>query len=292
MVRYKIVNITDSALSQLMPETRFGNCGKANMMLICKSMKKIRLLIEYDGTAYHGWQVQKDETTTQGIIEDAILKVTGGRADVTGASRTDAGVHALGQIAAFYTDSRLDASTVKRALNAVLPLDIRILDASEADDTFHPRKDVVRKSYFYVVANQRISSAFFFRYVWLVPQVLDLNSMRTAAQELIGRHDFSAFMGTGSDIKDTVRDIYSLNLERLDTIDFMTASLKGNFIKISIEANGFLRHMVRNIVGTLVEIGRGRMPADKIREILSSLNRKLAGQTAPACGLFLEKIEY
>lgn len=255
-------------------------------------MKKIRLLTEYDGTAYHGWQVQKEGDTVQGIIEDRVLKVTGEQSRVIGASRTDAGVHALGQVAVFRTSSGLNPGTIRKALNAVLPQDIRILDASMVEDSFHPRDDAVKKNYFYIIANQRISSAFLFKYAWIVPQKLDLKNMASAAQVLTGRHDFSAFMGAGSDIKDPVREIYLLHIERLETVDFMTASLRGNFIKISIEANGFLRHMVRNIVGTLVEIGRARIPSDKMKEILDSRDRKQAGQTAPAHGLFLEKIEY
>lgn len=255
-------------------------------------MRKIRLLIEYDGTAYQGWQIQKEGITIQGIIEGKILKITGEQSRVIGAGRTDAGVHALGQVAAFRTESRLDPQTIKRALNAMIPQDIKVLEASETDGSFNPRNDAVKKSYFYIIANQRESSAFLYRYAWLVKQPLDLESMREAARVLIGRHDFSSFMGTGSSIKDPEREIFSLDIERLKMIDFMTAGIKGEFIKIRIEANGFLRHMVRNIAGTLVEIGRGRVSADRIKEILESRDRRLAGPTAPANGLFLERIVY
>jgi tRNA pseudouridine38-40 synthase len=255
-------------------------------------MRKIKLLIEYDGTAYHGWQIQKEGDTLQGILEDRIAKVTGEQSRLIGAGRTDAGVHALGQVAAFRTGSGLEPATIKKALNAVLPQDIRILNASEADDSFHPREDAVRKSYFYIIANQRQSSVFLFRYAWLVIQHLDPASMIKAAGVLHGEHDFSSFMGTGSDVQSPVREIISLSIERLESIDFMTAALNGNFIKIRIEANGFLRHMVRNIAGTLAEIGRGRIPSEKMKDILESRDRKLAGQTAPANGLFLERIMY
>lgn len=255
-------------------------------------MKKFRLLIEYDGTAYHGWQVQRDETTIQGIMEDRVSRITGLQSSIVGASRTDAGVHALGQVAAFRTKSGLDGETIKRALNANLPDDIRVLDAVEIEDSFHPRKDASQKTYIYFIANQKASPVFFCRYSWLVPQRLSIEAMADASRLLIGEHDFSAFMGTGSDIKDSVREIYSLHLERLESIDFMTTSLMGNFIKISVVANGFLRHMVRNIVGTLVEVGRGRTSPDQVKEILDSRDRKLAGQTAAARGLFLEKIIY
>jgi tRNA pseudouridine38-40 synthase len=255
-------------------------------------MKKFKLLLEYDGTAYQGWQVQENRLTIQGVIEDRIFKITGEQSRVIGASRTDAGVHALGQVAAFRTESRFDPETIKKALNALLPQDIRVLDASEVDNSFNPRDSAVKKSYFYIIANQRESSAFLYRYAWLVQQQLNLKSMIDAAQVLIGTHNFSSFKGTGSNIKNDIREIFSLNIKRFWEMDFMTSSIKGEFIKIRIEANGFLRHMVRNIVGTLVEIGRGRFTADRIQEILKSHDRKLAGPTAPARGLSLERIMY
>lgn len=255
-------------------------------------MKKIKLLLEYDGTNYQGWQIQKKGLTIQGVIEDRILKVTGRQSRVIGASRTDAGVHALGQMATFRTESQLDPDTISRALNALLPQDIRVLEASQVDDSFHPRNSALRKSYFYIIANQRISSAFLYKYSWLITQSLELSLMGEAAQILVGTHDFSAFRGTGSDIKDCIREIFSLNIERFWRLDFMTAALNGEFIRIRIEANGFLRHMVRNIVGTLVEIGRGRILSESMLEILNSHNRRRAGPTAPSNGLFLERILY
>ncbi|MEW6675067.1 MAG: tRNA pseudouridine(38-40) synthase TruA [Nitrospirota bacterium] len=269
-------------------------------------MKKIKLLLEYDGTAYQGWQAQRSEVkseksevrsqrtvpTIQGVLEETIKKITGEDAKVIGASRTDAGVHALGQVAAFRTESRLTPETIKRALNALLPQDIKVLKVSEVDDSFHPRHDAVKKTYFYIIANQRESSAFLHRYTWMVQQPLEMKSMKKAGEVLIGTHDFSSFRGAGSSSRNPVREIFSLSIERFERLDFMTASIKGEFIKIRIEANGFLRHMVRNIAGTLVEIGRGKIPADRIEEILKSHNRRLAGPTAPANGLFLERIVY
>lgn len=250
------------------------------------------MLIEYDGSAYHGWQIQEQGDTLQGILEDRIFRVTGEQSRITGASRTDAGVHALGQVAAFKTDSLLEPATIKKAMNAVLPQDIRILDASEADASFHPREDAKQKSYFYLITNQYTSSVFFSRYSWLVRQHIDVGAMTDASRMLLGEHDFSSFMGAGSDVRSAVRKIFSLHIERLETMNFMTAVMRGNFIKISIEANGFLRHMVRNIVGTLVEVGRGRIRIERIREILISGDRRRAGQTVPAHGLFLERIDY
>lgn len=255
-------------------------------------MQKIRLIIEYDGTGYHGWQVQRNQESIQGILEDRIRHITGEPSRVTGASRTDAGVHALGQVAAFRTSSDLGAERIKHALNALLPPDIRVLDASTVSDAFQPRNDALKKRYFYIVANQNSSSAFLFRYAWLVRQPLDLKSMRTAGAVLPGLHDFSSFMGTGSGIKNPVRELLSLEIKSMKTIGFMTGGVKGNFIIITLEANGFLRHMVRNIVGTLAEIGRGKISAGHMKEILLARDRKCAGPTAPGNGLFLERITY
>jgi tRNA pseudouridine38-40 synthase len=255
-------------------------------------MKKIKLLLEFDGTAYQGWQIQKKGVTVQGVIEERILKITGEQSRLVGASRTDAGVHALAQMAVFRTASILEPEVIKKALNALLPYDIRVLEASEVNDSFNPKDNAIKKSYFYIIANQRESSAFLYRYTWMVNQHLDLKSMIEAAQVLIGIHDFSSFRGTGSSTKNPVREVFYLSIERFDKINFMTASIKGNFLKISIESNGFLRHMVRNIAGTLVEIGRVRISADSMSEILKSHDRRLAGPTAPANGLFLERIMY
>jgi tRNA pseudouridine38-40 synthase len=251
-------------------------------------MRKIKLLLEYDGTAYHGWQIQKEGLTIQGILEDRVLRITGERSRVTSASRTDAGVHALGQVAVFRTEVSLDMATLKRALNAVLPPDIRVLETSVAEDSLRPRDDALEKSYFYLIAHRGESSAFLHRYTWHVPYKLDLLAMSRAADFFVGRHDFSSFMGAGSGIK----EIFSMRIEELGKIAFMTADLKGSFIKITTAANGFLRHMVRNIVGTLVETGRGRMSPDEMKIILESRDRKRAGRTAPPNALFLENIRY
>ncbi len=171
-------------------------------------MRKIRLLLEYDGTAYQGWQIQQKGPTIQGILEEKIFKITGTQSRVIGASRTDAGVHALGQVTAFRTESRLEPETIKRALNALLPRDIRVLEASEVDDSFHPRYSAKRKSYFYIISNQRDVSAFLHRYTWRVEQLLDLKSMLEAAQVLIGIHDFSSFKGSGGSSKNSVREVF------------------------------------------------------------------------------------
>ena len=255
-------------------------------------MRKIRLLLEYDGADYHGWQTQPGEITVQGVLEDRIRQLTGEPAKVLGAGRTDAGVHALAQVAAFRTASAHDTSTIKKALNATLPEDIRIIDVSEVRDSFNPRNDALGKSYFYIISKERKPPVFMHGYSWTVPQPLDVPSVIRASRILIGRHDFTSFMGAGSGIKDPVREVFSLDIEEITEIDFMTARLSGIFIRVRIEAKGFLRHMVRNIVGTLIGIGRGRISPDRLKEILEAKDRKLAGQTAPARGLFLERIVY
>jgi tRNA pseudouridine38-40 synthase len=255
-------------------------------------MKNIKLLIEYDGANYHGWQRQKNHTTLQEIIEGRLLRITGEDAALISASRTDAGVHAVGQVASFKTNSNLEPVTLQRALNATLPEDIRILNAWETAAAFHPRYDALGKSYFYIIFNTNFSSAFLYRYAWRVPYTLDLDAMKKAGDSLLGRHDFSAFRGAGCGAKSTVREITSVRIERISSIDFMTAKINGNFIKITVEATAFLRHMVRNIVGTLVEVGRGKMTLDSISEAIKLKDRGKTGPTAPAHGLFLEKVSY
>lgn len=255
-------------------------------------MKNIKLLIEYDGTNYHGWQRQKNHATLQKIIEDRLLRITGEDAALIGASRTDAGVHAVGQVASFKTNSNLEPMTLQRALNATLPEDIRILYARETAAAFHPRYDALGKSYFYIMANTNFSSAFLYRYAWRVPYTLDLDEMKKAGGLLLGKHDFSAFRGAGCGAKSTARNITSLSIEKSSSIDFMTATINGNFIKITVEADAFLRHMVRNIIGTLVEVGRGEMTLNSISEAIKLKDRKKTGPTAPAHGLFLEKVNY
>ncbi|NWF52527.1 MAG: tRNA pseudouridine(38-40) synthase TruA [Nitrospirae bacterium] len=255
-------------------------------------MKKIKLLLEYDGTEYHGWQIQKNGLTIQGIIEDRLKKITGAKTKLIAASRTDAGAHALGQVVTFFTESCLDNEKIKKAINALLPKDIRVIDASEVNSTFHPRFDAKKKTYFYIISNQREISAFLYRYSWLVPHPLKIVYIRKASKVLIGKHDFSSFKGSGSNTKNNIREIFSISIKKLEEIEFMSVSIKGNFIKISIEADGFLRHMARNIVGTLVEIGKGRISVLDMEKILKSCDRRLAGPTAPANGLFLERIIY
>ncbi|HTR44075.1 MAG TPA: tRNA pseudouridine(38-40) synthase TruA [Thermodesulfovibrionales bacterium] len=255
-------------------------------------MRKIKLTIQYDGSSYHGWQVQPQGTTIQGLLEEVIGEITGERPQVTGSGRTDAGVHALGQVASFDSGSVLANDVLRRALNALLPRDVRITAVEDAPADFHPRYDAARKRYFYLVANTGTVPVFIDRYVWWLRARLDVEQMREAAVFLRGEHDFSAFRGAGCAAKDPVREVYSLEVERFDRMESLFAGFPGPFVKISAEANGFLRHMVRNIVGTLAEVGRGRMRPEAVEEILLSGERRLAGPTAPARGLFLEEVSY
>jgi tRNA pseudouridine38-40 synthase len=255
-------------------------------------MKFVKLLIEYDGTNYQGWQTQRSGLTIQDIMSKAISGITNGQIKLISASRTDAGVHALGQVAAFVTDSKLPGDTLKKALNAKLPADIRILDTEELYAEFHPRYRAIKKSYFYLIEKTQKQSVFLHRYTWRIPVTLDFDNMDKASEMLQGEHDFSAFRAAGCGAKTTIRTIYSITLSRHNYLDFMQTKIQGDFIKIRIEANAFLRHMVRNIVGTLAEVGKGRIAPETVRDILASGDRKIAGPTAPAKGLFLEKIFY
>ncbi len=269
-------------------------------------MRNIKLTIQYDGTNYNGWQIQapsverqvlsvrdwKNIITIQGLIQEAIKKITGEDSKVLGAGRTDAGVHAIAQVASFKTLSKLSADIIKRALNANLPDDIRILDACDAELDFHPRYNAKSKVYFYIILNSPIISPFLYRYAWRVPQRLNFKDMRNSIEFFKGRHDFSSFKASGCSAKNPVRTIHEITIERHGVIDFMGTGITGDFLKIRIEADAFLRHMVRNIVGTLIKIGAGKMHSSDIKKILLLKNRNLAGPTAPAKGLFLEKVRY
>ena len=245
-------------------------------------MRNIKLLIEYDGTNYQGWQVQPKGPTIQGILEEKIGLLTGQSVQLFGSGRTDSGVHALGQVAHFKTQSQMDTHTIQRALNSLLPHDIVIQKAEEVDEGFHARKYSKSKIYEYRILNRNLRSAFHRGYVWHIPQKLNLTEMKKATQSLIGEHDFSAFRTVGSPTRTTVRRVIRAEWKRG----------RDGLIRFEIEANGFLKQMVRSIIGTLVEIGKGRMEAAEIREILNSRDRKEAGPTAPAQGLFLKEVKY
>lgn len=255
-------------------------------------MRNIKLVIQYDGTRYHGWQIQPGYTSIQQVLQDRISKITGEQVSVIAAGRTDAGVHALAQVASFNTASALQCDTMRDALNALLPWDIRITEACDTYAAFHPRYGAKSKIYFYIIANMRVMSPFLYNYAWRIPQTLDFNGMCSASTLLLGTHDFTSFRGSGCTAKNSAKTIFQCSMEKIDVIDFMTAGVRGNFLKLRIEGDGFLRHMVRNIAGTIIEVGKGRLRSEGILELLDARDRRLAGPTAPARGLFLERVNY
>lgn len=247
-------------------------------------MPVFRLTVEYDGTDYHGWQRQAAAATIQGAIESAIHRISGVRATVVGAGRTDAGVHAAGQVAHFQTQASLTPDAWRRALNAVLPVDIKVIAVDAVSDSFHARFSAIRKRYQYRVYNRPTPSPLERRTAWHVPHPLNLTAMRRAAASLLGTHDFRAFEGADRAHRAT-RDTRCRLIR-------CSISKRGDLVRVDIESNRFLKYMVRNIVGTLLEIGRGhRAPSDAAR-ILRSRDRRDAGITAPAHGLTLMAVYY
>ncbi|NOZ24970.1 MAG: tRNA pseudouridine(38-40) synthase TruA [Nitrospirae bacterium] len=255
-------------------------------------MRRIRLTLQYDGTDYSGWQVQPGRVTVQGLIEACLRRMTGEETVVLGAGRTDAGVHALQQVASFDTESRYPPEVFQRALNGMLPPDIRVLSSCYAGEDFHPRYSAKAKSYFYLIDCSAAGNPFMRRYSHHCRQRLDSRLMLSASACLIGRHDFSSFRASGCGARSAVRELFGIEVEETSRIDFLTTGFTGSFIRISIKGDAFLRHMVRNIVGTLMEVGRGRISPERLGAILEAKDRTVAGPTAPARGLFLEKIYY
>lgn len=246
--------------------------------------RTLKLTVAYDGTRLVGWQRQAEGDSVQGLLEDALARFEGGKVTVHGAGRTDAGVHALGQVASATVVNTLDERTLARALNAVLPIDVRVVTIEEVEPAFHARFRARAKTYEYRIVNAPIASPFLRRYVWHVPQPLDFEAMKTAAGPLVGTHDFAGFQGTGTFQASTVRTIHALDLEDGGGFDLP-------FV-IRVTGDGFLRHMVRNIVGTLVEVGADRWDPWHLLTVLESLDRTRAGRTAPAQGLFLTNVLY
>jgi tRNA pseudouridine38-40 synthase len=247
-------------------------------------MRNLKITVQYDGTAYVGWQRQNTGVSIQSLLEDALERIEGSRVVIHGAGRTDAGVHALAQTANLALTATLSTSTLVRAVNAVLPPDVRVLDAEEVDPGFHARFSAIGKVYEYRIVDAPIVSPFVHRYVWHVGRPLDVARIRVAAGMLAGAHDFAAFGGSGSTVASTVRTVRSIEWEDGGRHDCP--------LVMRIEGDGFLRYMVRNIVGTLVEVGVGRWPARRVGEILACRDRTQAGPTAPAQGLFLVRVLY
>ena len=245
-------------------------------------MRTIKLLIEYNGTKYQGWQVQPKGLTIQGVLEEKLGLLTGEAIQLFGSGRTDSGVHALGQVAHFKTENQMDIRSMQRALNSLLPPDIVIQKTEEVDEGFHARKHSKSKVYEYRILNRNLRSAFQWGFVWHIPQKMNFQEMEKATARLIGEHDFSSFRSTGSPTRTTLRRVIRAEWKRGPN----------GLIRFEIEANGFLKQMVRSIVGTLVEVGKGKINEEEFRRILESKDRRKAGPTAPAQGLFLKEVKY
>ncbi|QTA82387.1 tRNA pseudouridine synthase A [Desulfonema limicola] len=245
-------------------------------------MKNFKLTIEYDGTAYHGWQIQKKARTIQQEIQQALELMTRQKIVLNGSGRTDAGVHAMAQTANFKCTTDLSAHVFQKGLNSLLDDDIVILDCQEVPENFHARFDAKAKTYKYRILNRDLPSAIDRNYVWFIRSPLNIENMNQAAKHIIGTHDFKSFEGTGSPRIHTIRSITKAEFTIQDN----------GFLSFHIQGNGFLRYMVRNIVGTLADAGLEKISPDEFRQVLLSKNRNNAGITAPAQGLFLMCVDY
>ena len=245
-------------------------------------MRHIRLVVEYDGSQLHGWQRQHNAPTVQQHLEEALAKILTHEVQVVGASRTDAGVHARGQVASFRTERPIPVHGVKRGLNSLLPDAIAVRDAREVPEDFHPRFSATGKHYRYTILARPERSPRYRDRAWHHPDPLNIQAMEEGARALIGEHDFSAFRAAGCTAKTTMRRVESIALTRLPS----------GLLEVDIRGNAFLRQMVRIIVGTLTEVGTGRRSAAEVAEILSSCDRTKAGITAPAHGLELLEVRY
>lgn len=244
-------------------------------------MKRVKLLIAYDGTNYCGWQVQKNGITIEEILNKCLSELTGEDISVMGASRTDSGVHSLGNVAVFDTNSRIPGDKFSFALNQRLPEDIQIQGSCEVDKDFHPRYCKSKKTYRYEILNARFDSPTIRLYTYLEFMPLDVEKMKEATKYIVGEHDFKSFCSVRTRVTSTVRTIYELDIQK-----------KNNVISITVSGNGFLYNMVRIIVGTLIKVGLGVYPPEYVKEIIDAKDRMKAGPKVAAKGLTLVEIEY
>jgi tRNA pseudouridine38-40 synthase len=254
-----------------------------------------KITLAYDGSEFVGWQRQANGVSIQGLIEKALADLDGAPVAVAGAGRTDAGVHALAQVASFSLVRAIDGASVARALNATLPPSIRVLAADLVPSTFHARFAARSKTYRYRMFTGEVLDPFERSYVWHVPAPLDVDAMRRAAGQLEGTHDFAAFQAAGGYTRNTEREVFVsriTNTTKVSTMNILHMLRRGELITYEITGNGFLRHMVRTIVGSLVEIGRGRRDERWLGCVITSRDRREAGPTAPAAGLFLVGVQY
>jgi tRNA pseudouridine38-40 synthase len=241
----------------------------------------LKLTIEYDGGNYSGWQLQPRHDSIQGRIEAALERIFAAPVRVFGSGRTDAGVHARGQVASISIPRPFDAAEMQRALNSILPPDIVVLDIAVAPEEFDPRRAARSRVYEYRVLNRQVASAFDYRYSWLVRDQLDLAAMNRAAQIFVGEHDFAAFRSLGTEVRTTIRRVISSEWTRA-----------GDVLLYRVEANSFLRHMVRAMVAAMIDVGRGKLTPDQIATILAGRDRGAAPANAPPGGLYLVEVRY
>ncbi len=244
--------------------------------------RNFKLVVEYEGSGYHGWQRQQGVLTIQEVLESRLEVMLGAPVKVRGSGRTDAGVHARGQVVSFCSRTALQAEAIQRGLNSLLPRDIVVLEAKDVPESFHARFSAQGKTYEYLILNRELPSALGRRFAWHIRQPLSLAKMRLCLPMICGRKDFAAFMASGSSVKSTERHVYRAELE----------TTHDGHLKFVFEANGFLRHMVRNLVGTLVDVGREKRSPEEFSKVLACGDRRRAGMTAPAHGLYLVSVHY
>lgn len=245
-------------------------------------LRAIKLQLQYDGTRYHGWQIQPGCATVQQTVSDVLQGLLGHAITLHGSGRTDAGVHALGQVAHFHTPHAMPAARIAAALNSLLPPDIAVAQAGEVPRDFHARHSARRRTYWYLIWNNHMRSPFWGRYAWHLRHPLDIAAMRCAAAHLVGTHDFSTFQGADKKAVSPVRAVSRVRLRRL----------RQGMVVFEIQANAFLKHMVRSIVGTVAAVGMHTRTVEEFAVALHSRDRSRAGTTAPACGLILKEVLY
>jgi len=260
-------------------------------------MPTFKLTVAYDGTDFVGWQRQAAGASIQGLLEGALFPLEERAITVIGAGRTDAGVHALGQVAACSLDRPINPATLVRALNARLPPAVRVIDAVEAVTTFQPRFDAVAKTYRYCICTAAVVSPFEHRYVWHLPGALDVGAMDEAARVLVGEHDFACFRTAGAEVESNVRVLFESTVARETNAPLLPGATSfvwpgSEYVAYTATGTGFLRHMVRAVVGSLVEIGKGRRPVEWMRDVMERRDRANAGPTAPPQGLCLMRVSY
>ncbi len=241
----------------------------------------LKLTIEYDGTNYSGWQFQPRHDSIQGRIEAALERIFAAPVRVFGSGRTDAGVHARGQVASISLPREFDPAELQRALNSILPVNIVVLDIAPAPDDFNPRRAARSRVYEYRVLNRKVASAFEYRYSWLVRDQIDLDAMNSAAQVFVGEHDFAAFRSLGTEVRTTIRRVISSEWRR-----------DADILLYRVEANSFLRHMVRAMVAAMIDVGRGKITPDNVAAILDGRDRGAGPANAPPGGLYLVEVRY